>query len=316
MGIIYNFNQVAPLFILAVFGYYIKKWGIAGTEFTESIAEYNITILLPCVIIRAMCIDMTPERWVTGYKSLLLGFAALVLVMLLSYVVTKPLRGSKPTKAIMWCSLVFCNYSLVGFVTVQNLYGAEAMFYTNLALIPFIIGVYTIQIIAIQSSVSDGPVNGAAIGKMLLSPPIIACGIGLLLFITGLRPPTLVANTIDMLADSMTAMGMIQIGMALYGKISLDFITDARTYLLTFVKLFVVPLAVVLMLRAFGLSGYAAAGPALCLSAPVSVMLTIQSLKYGGDSEFSAKLLIFSSLASVLTIPLMAYILQQIAGVG
>ena len=81
----------------------------------------------------------------------------------------------------------------------------------------------------------------------------------------------------------------------------LSALKDKRVYLVSFLRLVLVPIVSLFVLWALGLRGTLLVSVIIATSAPVAAATTVFSVKYGADTELSVKLVAFTTLLSIFT---------------
>ena len=165
---------------------------------------------------------------------------------------------------------------------------------TSIYLIPQRIMMWS-EGLAIYSGVSDAK---ATAKQVLTHPCVIACEIGLVLMLTGFRPPELILTPVQTLARCNTPLSMMVIGMIL-GEIDLRNLIDKSIVEFTVHRLILMPLVVYVVCRVLSVSAIVTGVSVLLAAMPAGATTTMLSAKYNRDPQYATKLVIFTTLCSI-----------------
>lgn len=197
------------------------------------------------------------------------------------------------------------NNMFIALPVLEQIFGATAVFYCALSNIPFNIMVYSYGVYRLRSG--DG---GSVRFKDMLSTPIIATFISLIIFIFKLRLPSLLVSLIGTTAAATLPLSMIVIGCSLGSVSLLSAFTDLRMYLVAFLKLLICPVAVWFLAGFITDDTILRTSAMVIASAPSGVIVTVLSIQYGRDPVFSSKGILLTTVLSMFTIPLLLAVLH------
>jgi predicted permease len=203
--------------------------------------------------------------------------------------------------------VIFGNTGFIGIPVINALYGKNAVFYASIVEMVNNIFLFTIGIILIQLSAG---VKAKINLKGMLTPGMFGIIIGFALFLLNLELPGFIGDSISIIGAATTPLSMIVIGVQL-GHISIkELLGDKNLYLLSFMKLLIIPAAVFLLLR-FGLKDVSLLAKVIIIefAMPVAACTTIFSQQYNGDVAFSTKGVMLTTIFSIITIPIFAVLL-------
>ena len=144
--------------------------------------------------------------------------------------------------------------------------------------------------------------------KVATHPCILACFIGLLCMIFGYRPPAPVYSTIAAIGSCNTALSMMVIGMIL-AQMDLKTMWDVTVVRFTIHRLLIIPLLVYLVCLLFHVSRLVTGVSVLLAAMPAGATTSILASKYDMEPEFATKLVVFSTLCSLISIGIWSSIL-------
>ncbi|MGX9756165.1 AEC family transporter [Clostridioides difficile] len=300
------FIQVAVLFIIILVGYFIRKFNLLDEHCTSKLSNLTMTIFLPSMIISSMQINfdnkMIQKILLLLFISLVMYIVSIVIAFLLKYILkcedTKDL-------GIYQYIVVFSNVAFMGYPVIEAVLGHEAIFYTAIFNLPFNLFSFTLGIYLL----SKGSTTKGFSMKSLISPATIAVVIGLFLFITGLRLPQFINDPLEMLGSMTTPISMIIIGSLLANSSAIDCFVNKRLYLVTIVRLLVLPVIIYFILKGWVNDKMILAIPVVISSMPAAANTAIFANQYDSNVTLASQCVFFTTLFSVISIPFISIFL-------
>ena len=137
---------------------------------------------------------------------------------------------------------------------------------------------------------------------------MIAIPVGLALYFFSLRLPYPVARTIEMLSRIVSPLGMVVAGLILAELDFNEVFKGLRAYLISFIRLIVLPFIVFLIAKVLKLPDMERQIAVIVSAMPVASVAVIISAKYEANRELVAKATFVSTLFSIITVPLISLI--------
>lgn len=299
-------EQILVIFLMMLTGYVIVKLGVFRAEDSKVLSNIVVYVCFPCVLITSFQIDLTEETT----KGLALAVAAAAaahgFMILLVKLLEKPLR----LNAIEKTSIVYTNSGYLVIPLVTAVLGEEWVFYTTAFLLVQNILIWTHGISVLNGS------KACDIRKILKSPNIIALAIALVLFAAQIRIPAVLSDCMTGLGNMVTPASMLVVGMVI-GDMDLKWVFgQKRPYLISFMRLVLIPAAAALGLAALRNMGLHPDGEYIFMivliatAAPVAAMITQLAQIYEKDVRYASVLNVMSVVFCVVTMPLAALIYE------
>lgn len=298
-------KQVSILYIIVAVGFICDKVGLYKEKTARLSNDLLFYIITPAVIITAF---LSMDNSAENYKKLLLAFAFAVVLQIVGALISLPFFRDKSKEDN--CIYKFAsNYGNVGYMALplaNAVLGAEGVFYCSVVVMVFNVFSFTHGI----KIMTGGKSFDAK--KLLFNPGTIAVLIGLPLFIFGVKLPEIVQTPVDYLASLNTPIAMIFFGTYLANTDLKTMFSDKRVYLTALLKLIVLPLCMLGIFKLCGVTG--ALVPALILSssAPSANNTVMFAAKYDKDAPCASKVVALVSFMSIITMPVMIALGQQI----
>lgn len=140
---------------------------------------------------------------------------------------------------------------------------------------------------------------------MLTHPCLVAIYLGLLCMVTQVRLPSVILNSVKYIGNCNSALTMFIVGTILTDA-PLKSIVSRDTVKFSLLQLALLP-AAALGVGLLHLEPTALGMSVLMMSMPAGATAAIFAAKYGSDAPFAAQNVVFTTLSSMLTLPLWAY---------
>lgn len=154
--------------------------------------------------------------------------------------------------------------------------------------------------------------------KIVLNINMIAIFIGAVLFLLKIHLPEIVDGTLHAVGSTIGPVSMIVIGMLIAGMNLRDIFTNRRVYVVTFLRLLLVPVLALIILKISGLVTWHPQGEKILLVTFLAVItpsastITQMCQVYGGNSKYSSAINVMTTLLAIVTMPVMVLLYQKI----
>ena len=298
-------KQILTMFLYIAVGFVLYRANLITKEGSRGLANLLLYCILPCVIINSFQAERTAEKMYEVGLSMGIGAAVLLLAIVMAALVFRKAPMDNFSSA-------FSNAGFMGFPLVTAALGASATFYT----VGFVALLNVVQWTYGQWILS-GDKNQISPRSVVKNPCVIAMLIGLALFFTGLPLPGVVLNGMKTLAGANAPVAMVILGVYLAQTDLKKLFSNPRIYLVSGVRLVLIPLLTlgVLALTARSMPAMAMA-LLLTAAAPVGSNVAVYAQKLNKDYTYAVQLVCVSTLLSICTMPVIAALAQQIFPVG
>jgi len=303
-------TQLVSMFLIMLIAYLLTKLGKLDSHIIGAFSYLMTTVLLPAMVINSLQVPFS-FKLLAGFGTCLLSMALMILVGI-AFTLPVCLARRIPIKesgALMAC-VCFSNAIFIGRPIILALYGDTAQ--STLAGIIFSFNLLFYLVGVLMLSLRENRGNSGflkALQRALCNPTLIACIVGLLLFVLSVRLPFPVTNTLDMLGSMVTPLSMIILGHALAQERLLGVFTDGRVYLATFLRLIACPIAVHFVLRLF-IKDPVMLGIQLFVAAtPTGAMVGMVSTAHDNNPLLCSRVILMSTMLCILTIPTISLLL-------
>lgn len=297
-------SQMIVLFIVLLIGVLENKKGIINDQIEKSLSWIVINIANPALIISS---SLSKNKDISGKDLagvMIISIAMYVGLIILAYIITKLLRVSKKEMGAYMVMFVFSNIAFMGYPVISGIYGKGALLYASLFSLPFNILIYTYGVLAIGGSTK---LSDLKISK-ILNIGVLACIVSIILFATRIPMPGFVQTLTDMLGNLSAPLSMMVIGSSLVKMDIKSVLNDYKMIIFIVVKQLIFPILAAFAIKGLIDSELIYGIVVIMLAMPVGSMTAMLANQYNGDYELVSKGVAFSTLVSVISIPLISVI--------
>ena len=292
-------RQILQMFLLGGLGFFLYRGKKVSREGSRALGNILIYLALPATIINGFLVERTAGH-LLGMLYSAIGAAVLLLVsMLIS-------RAFFRRDAIAAFAGAFSNPGFFGIPLIIASAGRGAVFYVACFVAFLNIGQWTYGV----SLLTGQPLKqGLQWKKLIRAPFILAVLIGLILFLTQIRLPSVISGCLSTVASLNTPLAMFTVGIYLAQTDLRKMFTHRAVYLVAFVRLVAVPLISLLLLMPLP-EAYHEMKLALLLAAscPVGSNVVVYAHLHQKDYPYAVETVVISTLFSVITIPAVVYL--------
>ena len=202
-------NLQLMIFSMIIIGLVLKKVGVIGKTGQKNITDLVVDLILPCNIIKSFMVEFSMDIAKNFAGILLIS----ILIQVASVILGKVLfvRTGEGRQKCLKYGTICSNAGFMGNPIAEGVFGSMGLTLASIYLIPQRIMMWS-EGIAIFT---EAPSRKELTRKVLTHPCIIACGVGIVLMLTGWTPPVFVNEVITSISNCNTAMSMMVIGMIL-----------------------------------------------------------------------------------------------------
>lgn len=290
------FSLQITLMLMILAGTLGQRLGIITEGFRNGLSKFLMNLILPCSILGAFTKEIGGNVWTQSAQILLVMVGVHIFYILLGMLVGRAFLEKQ--RAVAKFAILCPNTNFMGMPVISGIYGDIGVLLLSVALFPVRAFVLTIGISYFVIGQSKHWVL-----RLLKNPAVWAVIMGILVMVLGLQFPDPVEKAITSLGSCTTPLSMILIG-GVVSNLKLEMLKDRRVWGFCLLRLVLIPLLLMAALSFLPLDP-TAAGVAVMMSAlPAGAMTVIYTKEYGSDESFSAACVIFSTVLSIVTIPL------------
>lgn len=306
MDFLHIVTQMLMIFGIVLVGLASAKRNLWAGELDRKLSVFILNVSMPALILASV---MGKDLVFEPSELLTLGLVAVVnyvILIGLACLIPQIWHVNRSRQGLARFMLAFGNVSFIGYPVCDAVFGPKAVFCASVLNIPFNLLIFTIGV----SFINGGKARSAFSPKLVFSPCVVASLIAVSIALMGISVPEPVGQWFHLLGDLTTPCALLIIGSSLSHIPVRDMLGNRFAYAISLLRLIVLPLVVGAVLRLLGVENFVANVAVVLSAMPIATNGIMLCLQYGKDERVMTQGLFLSTLFSVVTIPLIAYITQ------
>ena len=326
MGVV--INQIAVMTILAFIGWLAGKTGYLPVNSGMYVSRIVIRITAPALIVSTMASYEFTSRTISD--GIWIGICALVFI-LFSYAVgsatSRLLKLEGAAANIFQTHAMFGNVGYLALPLFKSIFGEKGLVYAVFFVIVHDTLIWTLGVYLLNKHKGSQWKENL---KHLFNANMVSFVLGIFFAVinlqylvrenSGVRQAyNVLFNTLNPLGNTTLALIMLFIGLTLsessLGSLS-DMIKKYPTFILVFLKLLAIPAVAFIVLSTLGKSmdPFVRVIVVLELAMPCASIIPALAAQYGSDHHFAVDNVIITTIFSMVTLPLILYLLNFFGG--
>lgn len=306
MDFLHIVTQMLMIFGIVLVGLASAKRNLWAGELDRKLSVFILNVSMPALILASV---MGRDLVFEPSELLTLGLVAVVnyvILIGLACLIPQIWHVNRSRQGLARFMLAFGNVSFIGYPVCDAVFGPKAVFCASVLNIPFNLLIFTIGV----SFINGGKARSAFSPKLVFSPCVVASLIAVVIALMGISVPAPVGQWFHLLGDLTTPCALLIIGSSLSHIPVRDMLGNRFAYAISLLRLIVLPLVVGVVLRLLGVENFVANVAVVLSAMPIATNGIMLCLQYGKDERVMTQGLFLSTLFSVVTIPLIAYLTQ------
>lgn len=290
-------GQVIIVFLLILIGFILGKMKIITETGSKQITNLLLGLVTPAVVIKAYQRDFEPRL----IKNLLFAFLLAILIHAIGIVLVKFLFKKEETNhyRINRFASIYSNCGFMAIPLLNASLGSDGVFFGSAYLIIFTVLYWTHGVYVFTEDKTQ-----ISFKKAVINPGVIGAVISLLFFFLQIRLTGVFKETLDYVAGLNTPLAMIILGTFLTRIDLKKTFTNFEIYKTAFIRLILMPILFVLIAKILKTDPNVTKAVLISASCPVATNTTLFASKYNCDATYAAEVVSFSTILSIVTIPL------------
>lgn len=301
-----SFGEVMRLqmiiFILVAVGMLLRKINILDSTGRKYITSLLINVILPCNIVQSFMLEMNEEILRSTLAVLVMAFSIQIFSWLFGKVAYTKVEERR--RKVMQYGTMCSNGGFMGNPVVEGIFGAQGLMYASVYLIPLRLFMWSAGLSCFTKTTWKETLR-----KLAVHPCIVAVWIGFFFMGTGLSLPAGASDALRYLSNCTLPISMLAIGTIL-AEVNLKTVIEKDVLWYCVIRLLFLPGLTLLACRLFDFNKLVTGVCVILACMPAGSTTAILADKYNGDAAFASKIVMMSTLLSMLTIPLFCWLIQ------
>ena len=324
--LLYVLTPLLYLFLCIAVGFALRKTNILSENAGTTLAKLENWVFCPALSFMTTATYFNLDNLAIHGANILfcciISCFAVVIAIVLSRLFVKK---NCYERGVYTYALMFGNFGFLGDPLVIAIFGEEFFAYYKLFTLPLCILCYVWGIsLLVPNEYFDKGIVGTL--KRIFTPPTIALLLGMVVGLTDSLSvfPEFTVTSLNALKDCMGPVAMILAGITIAGFSVKKMLIDKKIYLITFLRLIIIPAivlafaygAVALLKAAFSLeiNNNVLFLTFFAFATPLGMNTIVFPQAYGGDAKIGASMAMISHTLCVISIPIMYALLTLIVG--
>jgi predicted permease len=310
-------GRIIGIFAIVFLGFGANKIGWIPLDASKYISKIVINIAAPCVVISTI----SEQVFTLGsLKTLgiicLLYFGQYIFQFIISIISVRLLKVPKRERGVFSNLYLFTNNGFMGFPVTYAIFGAPGMFYMVIIniLMPFFMythGVFNLMKDVSHASMAHGHEKVHLHPKEILTPPVIASLIGLVIYFFHIPIHAQIRDLLDVIGAMMTPLSMIVIGLQLTESSPRRVMLNYKLIAMMLTRLLIMPVCFIGVALLFGFDPLLFGVLTLNIMLPSAALPVSLAEEYGADATLAAEGTFLTTLFSMATIPVAGIVLSS-----
>lgn len=292
------------LFLYMICGFIISRLNIIRNDNRGVLVRLLMDVAMPMMVLNSFNKPTTMEEILSSLWVIAIALMGCVVTGVIGMLLWKKQPENK-RKVLMYASM-FSNAGNAGLPIINLVFGSTGVFYASMYLIPPRILQWTVGL-----GFFVKPEKGGWVKNVLLNPMVVVIYIGVILMATGFTIPGVFGTAIGNLGGMTCPLSMILIGATLT-HMDWKMLLDKTVLLTSFFRLIAFPLLFAVILKLIHADEVAMNICVILLAMPVASNTAAMAERYGGDYVFASACVSVSTLLSVVTVPVITWLIQLI----
>ncbi|WP_100065383.1 AEC family transporter [Miniphocaeibacter massiliensis] len=298
-------STMIVLFTIIIIGYVAAKkriiYGVANSVFSNLM----LNVTAPALILSSISSSEPSDIPVNIFQVMIIGIIMYIFLIIIGKVYAKIMPLNEFEKPVHEVSMVFGNAAFLGYPVFAALLGQSAIFVSTILNLPFNILIFSYGLYLFTKGIEDGKANL----KSLINPAFISSILALIIYLTGIKIPTILSEIFSSVGGITIPLSMLLIGSSL-AEIDLKYLfKDYKVLVFSIIKLLVLPMVVFFITKGLKLDPYLIKMITLNVGFPAASMVVMFATQYNKSIRSASIVVFMSTLLSVFTIPLLEKIL-------
>lgn len=297
---VFSLNATMPLFLLAVLGWLMMRFGLFTPEFVRVADKFVFQVALPAMLFRD--IATADIREIFDARFVAYCMLATTAMFGVTWALTVLLMKDKSMVGAFVQASARGSAAVMGIAFVNNIYGSSGMAPLMLVAAVPLYNIYSVIILTVHARgvQRDGRALKRALVNVLKNPIIIGVVAGLPFSVLGIQVPTVPLKIVNNLAAMATPLALLAIGAGFEGRRALKKIRP--TLLSSLIKLVLIPAALIPFAVWAGFRGPELVALLVMLGAPTTVTCYAMAKQMGNDEVLTSSCVMTATLLSSVTL--------------
>ena len=300
------YTRLGAIALIMLLGFILGKCKLISSKTNQQITNLLLVVFMPASLFMAFPSSYDSESASLFFSGLVGGVLVMFLLIILARIVFNKRFFGEELSYESQFGLIFNNATFLGYPIVSSTFGTGGI----LAYCGFIIA-FNIALFSYGIWLFEHKITLKLIRSVLFNPNIIAVLLGMTLFLLNIHLPAFITDAVGYVGGATTPLSLICIGFMLSRAKLLKVLKKWRLMVTAITQLILGPVATWGVLTLLNFPPEVIQVCTLIEALPTATSLGLFAIKYGGNATESSELVTISTLFSVVTLPVMIFLLLR-----
>lgn len=299
-------QQVFIMLLLILLGFVLTKCKMITESGAKDMSSLLLNIVIPFVLVQAYQSDCDAGIIKEIVSAFVLSVLLHVLYILISTLIFKGEKNNEKRKINIFTS-VYSNCGFMGIPLLFATLGSKGVILGSAYLAVFTMFSWTHGLYLYGEDKKL-----ISIKNLYKNAGIIGVAVALVLFFSGIRITGVAKDVVGYVASLNTPLSMILLGTYLGRGSILKALKSVGMYATLSMRLLILPLLTVVVFKLFSVDQFMGTSIILSAACPSAAIGAIFAERFNMDAVYPSQIVSISTIVSILTLPLMSYIITLV----
>ena len=303
------------IIVMVSLGFILSKAGIIEKKHENMLSSLLLNGVMPFGVLAASNAVIPDEQRIEVLVTFLITFVIYAGAILIGFATARLLKLKGNSANILMTLIVFANTAFVGMPIMTELYGDAGLLYSVTYNSVYNVIFFTFIVHLFESAGSGGQVRKESfltgVIHFLKRPVSAASVVMMILFFARIPLPQMVMDTCSAIGAVVVPLSMIIIGASLNGIRIRDIFSNRMAWLVTVMRLAVLPGIVYVFMRLSGAPEMVRISCVLMTALPCGTMNVVMSKQYHVEEELATVTVIQTMIVFLAALPVWMMILGK-----
>lgn len=307
--LVFSLNATMPIFLVIVFGWFLKQIGFFGEEFTKIADKYVFKVALPILLFQ----DIATADIREDFDLSFVVFCAVVTTIMFMGVwgLTNLLMKDKSMVGAFSQAAVRGSGAVLGIAFVENIYGNSGMAPLMIVSAIPLYNIFSVIILTFGSRdrEADGNLLKTTLKNVVTNPIILGILAGIPFSLLEISIPTIPMKAISNVAATATPIALLSVGAGFEGRKAIAKMKP--TIVATAIKLVILPILILPPAVVMGFRESALIAILIVAGSPTTVTCYIMAKNMGNDEVLTSSIVVLTTVLSSVTLTFWVFVLRS-----
>lgn len=309
---------MCKLFVTLALGFALTKKGMLDEHTSQKLSALIVNMAMPLLIISSVAgVEGDRGEVLSFFFAGVLFYCVLPLI---GWAAARLIRVPVNLRGTYMCMVIFANCAFMGFPVMSALLGEVSIFYSNIFHMGFNLSFFTLGLLLLRRDAGVGeqeedqkePKNRGKMIRQVVNNGVIASVLALVVYFARIPLPAMVTETASFIGNISMPLSMLVIGSSIAGYSFREIFSKPKVYLITVVRLIVIPVLAYFAIQLFTDNAMFIKIVTITLGMPIASLVAMGAAPYREQGKEASVAVVFTTLCSLITIPVMCVLLEYI----